>query len=42
MRFEDKYFSKFKFTVEQINKNLQNALRDIDIAEKDELRDRGE
>lgn len=39
MKFEDKYFVKFRFTDEQVKKNLQNAVRDIDIAEKDEFLD---
>lgn len=39
MRFEDKYFTEFKFTAEQIKKNLKNAGRDIDIAQKDEILD---
>jgi len=39
MKFEDKYFPTFQFAVEQIKKNLQNAMRDIDIAEKDEFLD---
>ena len=39
MKFDDKYFIKFTFTEEQINKNLKNAIRDIDIARKDEFLD---
>jgi len=39
MEFDDKYFAKFKYTKEQIVKNLNNALRDLDIAQKDEFRD---
>ncbi|MFC1643749.1 hypothetical protein ACFL5C_00280 [Candidatus Omnitrophota bacterium] len=39
MKFEDKYFGKFKFTAEQVKKNLQNAARDVDIAQKDEFLD---
>jgi len=39
MEFDNKYFAKFKFTKEQINKNLKNALRDIDIAKKDKFLD---
>ena len=35
MKFDDKYFAKFKFTEEQIKKNLDNALKDFDIAERD-------
>ena len=39
MKFEDKYFTEFKFSSEQIKKNLQNAERDIEIAQKDEFLD---
>ena len=39
MKFDDKYFAKFKFTKEQIDKNLKNALRDLYIAKKDEFLD---
>lgn len=39
MKFEDKYFTKFKFTEEQITKNLQNALRDLNIAKTDTILD---
>ncbi|MBF0252593.1 MAG: hypothetical protein HQL29_02150 [Candidatus Omnitrophica bacterium] len=39
MKFDDKYFAKFKFTKEQVEKNLNNALRDLDIAKKDEFLD---
>lgn len=39
MKFDDKYFTKFAFTKEQIDKNLKNALRDLDIAKKDEFLD---
>lgn len=39
MDFEDKYFIKFKFTEDQINKYFVNALRDIDIARRDEILD---
>lgn len=39
MRFEDKYFAKFRFTDEQIKRNLANAARDIVIARKDEFLD---
>ena len=34
MKFEHKYFIKFKFTKEQINKNLENAQKDLNIAKK--------
>lgn len=37
MKFDDRYFSKFKFTKEQINKNFKNALKDLNIAKKDEI-----
>jgi hypothetical protein len=35
MKFEDKYFTKFKFTKIQIEKNFKNALKDLNIAKKD-------
>lgn len=34
MKFEHKYFTKFEFTKEQINKNLENAQKDLNIAKK--------
>lgn len=34
MKFEHKYFIKFEFTKEQINKNLENAKKDLNIAKK--------
>jgi len=37
MKFDDRYFNKFKFTEEQINKNLKNALKDLNIAKKDKI-----
>lgn len=37
MEFEDAYFVKFKFTKNQIEKNLNNALKDLDIAKKDKI-----
>lgn len=39
MKFDDKYFSRFKFTKEQTNKNFRNALKDFDIAQKDKILD---
>ena len=39
MKFEDRYFAKFKFSEEQIKKNLQNAAKDLDIAKKDSFLD---
>jgi len=39
MKFEDFYFTKFKFTDNQISKNLENALKDLNIAEKDTIPD---
>lgn len=35
--FEDKYFTRFKFTPEQVEANLSNALHDLAIANKDEI-----
>ena len=37
--FEDKYFTKFTFSPEQVEANLSNALRDLAIAKKDEFRE---
>lgn len=37
MKFEDKYFIKFHFTRDQINKNLKNAFKDLNIAQKDKI-----
>lgn len=37
MKFEDKYFTKFNFTKDQVRNNLNNALRDFDIAKKDDI-----
>lgn len=37
IKFEDKYFVRFKFTEQQIERNLKNALKDIDIARKDNI-----
>jgi len=37
MKFEDKFFTRFQFTNEQINKNLKNALKDLEIAKKDKI-----
>jgi len=34
MKFEDKYFSKFTFTKDQIKKNFKNAQKDFTIAKK--------
>lgn len=34
--FESKYFSKFKFTPEQIRRYFDNALRDLKIASEDD------
>ena len=39
MKFEEKFFSQFKFTKEQIKKNLENALKDLDIAKRDKISD---
>jgi len=39
MRFDDKYFIDFVFTKEQIKKNLENALKDLNIAHQDAIAD---
>jgi len=35
--FEDKYFSKFRFTKEQVDNILKNAFKDLAIAQKDKI-----
>lgn len=37
MKFDNEYFSKFKFTNNQIRKNYDNAVKDLAIAKKDEI-----
>lgn len=37
MEFDSKYFSDFKFTKEQIIKNIDNALKDLKIAQEDRI-----
>jgi len=39
MKFDDKYFKDFTFTEEQVRKNFENALKDIDIARQDKIPD---
>lgn len=39
MNFDNKYFSKFNFNEVQIKRNLENALKDMNIAIKDEIID---
>lgn len=39
MRFEDKYFIRFRFSKAQIKKNLNNTLKDLDIAKKVKILD---
>lgn len=39
IRFDDKYFGKFAFTREQVEKNLANALKDLRIAREDAIID---
>jgi len=39
MEFDDKYFTEFKYTKEQIVKNFNNASRDLNIAQKDDFLD---
>ena len=39
MNFEDASFARFTFTKSQIKKNLDNALKDFDIAKRDEILD---
>ena len=33
----DKFITEFVFTPEQVHKNMQNTLRDMDIARRDEI-----
>jgi len=37
MKFDGKYFDNFKYTKEQIKKNLENALKDLKIAKEDTI-----
>ena len=37
--FEQEYFQKFKFTTAQINRYVESAVRDLDIARKDQFRE---
>lgn len=37
MKFEDRYFIRFNFTKIQVEKNLQNAMKDFGIAKKDTI-----
>jgi len=39
MKFDDKYFSDFEFSKEQVLKNLNNALKDLGIAHRDTIAD---
>ncbi len=39
MKFEESYFTKLKFSEDQMKKNLDNALKDLDIAKKDTILD---
>ena len=39
MDFEDAFFVRFTFTKSQIKKNLDNALKDFDIAKRDSILD---
>jgi len=37
MKFDDRYFRRFNFDKEQIDKNLKNAFKDFEIAKKDTI-----
>ena len=37
MKFDSKYFDSFKFTKEQIEKNIDNALKDLNISKEDTI-----
>ena len=39
MPFDAKYFRKFKFTPEQVAKNLENAFKDLKIAKEVDIPD---
>ena len=39
MKFDDRYFTDFVFTKEQVRKNLENALKDLKIARQDTIAD---
>jgi hypothetical protein len=39
MKLEEKYFVRFNFTEEQVNKNLANAHKDLSIAKIDKIRE---
>ncbi|MCX5697470.1 MAG: hypothetical protein NTU54_05840 [Candidatus Omnitrophica bacterium] len=39
MKFDDKYFARLIFTPQQVDKNLKNALRNLDIAKRDTILD---
>jgi len=34
--FEQEYFQKFRFTPSQISRYVENAIRDLEIARKDQ------
>ncbi len=37
--FEQEFFQKFKFTAAQIDRYVESAIRDLDIAQKDQFRE---
>lgn len=39
MEFEEKYFKDLEFTTDQISKSFSNALRDLNIAKVDKIRE---
>ena len=39
IRFDDRYFSDCAFTAAQVKKNLENALKDFNIARQDKIPD---
>ena len=39
MKFDDRYFTDFVFTKEQVIKNFENAMKDLKIAHKDTISD---
>lgn len=39
MKFDNKYFKKFNFSKEGVNKNYENSLKDLNIAKEDDFLD---
>lgn len=39
IKFDDRYFSDFIFTKEQVKRNFENAMKDLKIAQQDKIPD---